>query len=512
MLSTPALSTLGRGSRAQHMVASRTDRGWLLLLAAVVLALRVAVVVGLCHDPPPTYEHGEIARNLVAGHGFSVRFLGATGPTSQQAPLYPALLAALYAMRGVDSPSALWTMQMLQAASGALVVLATAWLGWLVWPQQKALGWCAAALVAVYPPQIYQATHIQVAVWSSLALTAALACAYRAGASAAQAAYRPALVAGLAGGAAVLVEPIHVLAWPVLALVSTGVIEGGRAALGRQWHRGAAWCLAALVTVAPWLVRNAVVHGEFVFVKSSFGYAFWQGNNTHSWGTDKVPHPGVALIAKQHPGTWAAQHRALGEARRETWYIDDVVLQPADYARLAPLTEPQRSRSLGRAAWREVRAHPRRYLALCATRLRYFLLFDATNPKASHPLYQASTVVWLVLGSVGLLTSGELIRRAWPLAVVFLTVLAFHTLTITSARFRLPLEPLSMLAAAWAMVPLGARLMRQASSARGASQPPTVVARPDLLDPPQPLAGPHRRVGQHRHPAREEVRRRRRAG
>ncbi len=55
--------------------------------------------------PHSTYEHGEIAANLLAGRGFSVRYLGADGPTSQQAPAYPfAGRGGLPDRRGRDAP------------------------------------------------------------------------------------------------------------------------------------------------------------------------------------------------------------------------------------------------------------------------------------------------------------------------------------------------------------------------------------------------------------------------
>ena len=69
--------------------------------------------------------------------------------------------------------------------------------------------------------------------------------------------------------------------------------------------------------VAPWIARNARVHGEFVFIKSTFGYAFWQGNCTLSEGTDKVVRVSVEEKLKRgRPGLsgwnqslWAARHK-----------------------------------------------------------------------------------------------------------------------------------------------------------------------------------------------------------
>src|SRR5690606_5301365 len=71
------------------------------ILLGFALALRVAAIFALdSHHVAFTYEHGEIAENLLAGRGFTVRFLGGEGPTSQQAPAYPILLAAIYAALG----------------------------------------------------------------------------------------------------------------------------------------------------------------------------------------------------------------------------------------------------------------------------------------------------------------------------------------------------------------------------------------------------------------------------
>jgi hypothetical protein len=43
--------------------------------------------------------------------------------------------------------------------------------------------------------------------------------------------------------------------------------------------RALVMALVAAAIVGPWIVRNCRVHGRFVFAKSTFGYAFWPGNN-----------------------------------------------------------------------------------------------------------------------------------------------------------------------------------------------------------------------------------------
>ena len=78
-------------------------------IIALAIAVRVAAVLVLRNHEVPrsTYEHGEIAANLLAGRGFSMQFLGADGPTSQQAPVYPFIVAAAYAIGGVEHAAGL---------------------------------------------------------------------------------------------------------------------------------------------------------------------------------------------------------------------------------------------------------------------------------------------------------------------------------------------------------------------------------------------------------------------
>ena len=148
----------------------------------------------------------------------------------------------------------------------------------------------------------------------------------------------------------------------------------------------------------------------------------------------------------------------MWEARHETLYIDDVLLKPTGYREFAGLSEPGRSRLLGRRAWEFIRNNPGRYAGLCLNRLRYFLLFDQTNPKAANRIYRLATATWLVLAAVGLLTTLGRWRRFWPTWAIFAAVTLFHTLVITSVRFRIPLEPMTQVWAAAAVAPVLVRL------------------------------------------------------
>ena len=422
---------------------SRTTWQW-ALLAALALLVRGAAIFILSGDVdgPQTYEHGEIARHLLAGRGFRVTFLGVDGPTSQQAPLVPWILTGCYALGGVDTPAALAWFGLLASLAGVGTTLAVVSLTRSLFPQRPRLPWIAGLIAALFPTHVYMATHVQAAPWATLLLTTTFALAARP----TDARRRQALLVGLCGGLMLLVEPILVLTLPLAAWMM-GPDEPAVSLPQRCLRQLGPMTLAACVTlsvIAPWLVRNRVVHGEWVFIKSTFGYAFWQGNHPRSWGTDKIPKPTDEALRTTHDGSLRGMHAALWAARHETLYIDDVLLKPAGYARFQGLSEPERSRLLGREAWGYLTADPWRYVGLSLGRLGYFLWIDPTNPKARSWPYRVTTAgAWLLL-LVGLLQRDAWSRRGRPVLIACLVVTLFHALTIVSARFRIPLEALVM--------------------------------------------------------------------
>ena len=499
-------------------------------LIALAVAARAAAVLALQSHAVPnsTYEHGAIAANLLAGRGFATRFLGADGPTSQQAPIYPCLVAAAYAAGGVGTPRALLLLELGQAALGGLLVAAVMALAREAAPGRPRLAALAGLVAAVHPTLVYAATHVQVALLAATLLAATLALAYRCGRTGRD---RDALAAGLALALLALTDPILGLAAPGIAwAVAQGrwrrsdsagtsgsspadVLEGPSLAgkppvapeilrpepgatggLPARVRDGPACAiirpvaliaLAAGLGVAPWVARNARVHGEFVFIKSTFGYAFWQGNCALSEGTDKVVRPSVERALGRNRGGLRGLNDSLWAARHEAGYLDDIALTRADYRTLAGLSEPARSRLLFRRALADLRADPGRYPRLCLRRLRYFVLFDETNPKTRNFAYRASHLALTALAALGwAFMPPDLRRRLGPTALTAALVAAFHALTIASARFHVPIEPLMGLWAAAGMADRHALRRTPPTRETGrASHGPTPI-RPALLRRP----------------------------
>jgi len=114
---------------------------------------------------------------------------------------------------------------------------------------------------------------------------------------------------------------------------------------------------------------------------------------------------------------------------------------------------------------RDLSENPRNYLRMCGVRLGQMLWFDPTNPRAYVLSYRLSYLTLLVLATVGVGLSMTLRRPSyWQMPLLAgLGILVFHVLTITSARFRLPIEALLLLPAGLVFAVLAERFGRLGS-------------------------------------------------
>jgi hypothetical protein len=87
---------------------------------------------------------------------------------------------------------------------------------------------------------------------------------------------RRAAVWGVLGGSCALINPIVGLAWGMGSLVL-----GWR---HRAWSKLGLALACAGLTIAPWLVRNALVFGRLIPVKSNLAYELWQSQCLGSGG------------------------------------------------------------------------------------------------------------------------------------------------------------------------------------------------------------------------------------
>jgi hypothetical protein len=211
----------------------------------------------------------------------------------------------------------------------------------------------------------------------------------------------------------------------------------------------------ALIVIGPWTIRNRLVHGAWVPVKSTFWVNVWKGNNDYATGTDRLTIT-AAQLAKLR-GT------SLADA-------DLVARDPAfDGVRQYDMLTPEQRQCLWgkpdaarEAVFKEwavewIRSHPSRYFQLCGLRLVKTVWLDWDNPKSRNVPYVVSRTILVALSVIGLVIA---LRRKWSLfypAMVAALCLAVYTLTVTAARFSIPFEPLQFCLAALAVVSIASR-------------------------------------------------------
>jgi hypothetical protein len=431
-------------------------RFWIALFAAA-WGVRVAALIVL--DSPGRgmdtshHEHATIARHLALGEGFRFNFFGWTEQpvlTSQQAPLVPGLLAAFYLLFGVESYASFLAMLLLQSSVSAATVVGVAAVVDKVGGTRRAI-LLAAVAATFYPAMIASALHIQALVWNLAWLTLMLwgTLNWRTGDAVVGGA---ALTAG--GALGMLTDPILGAVLAAMTLLLAWESRGSRKRLA------AIGCMAAIVTaaLAPWTIRNAMVHGRFILVKDSFFYVFWQGNNHQSQGTDKLLLGGS--LAQQVAGQfnpWTAVE-AAGEVRKQCLSVDATLPESVLAELVAMPCEIDRMDRFRQMAFAELTADPWHYVEMCARRLRYWLLFDETNPRSFVLGYRATYLLLAGLGWLGLWQSRRQAKEWAPVYASMAALTAVHVLIITSARFRVPMELLLIPSAAVATTAIPAVL------------------------------------------------------
>lgn len=254
---------------------------WIVFLGLLILAaaFRIAVVHWLPNDSPDDAKtYARIARNVLEQHTFSNDEAAPYAPTLIRLPGYPLFLAAIYKFFGHWNNGAVRIVEALidTATCGLIALLAFLWA-----PDEgrkRAAAIATLALAAVCPfTAIYSATVLTEVPTMFLAVAMCLAAtiAFRKNFTTENTEESKSnqnlgqallwwLVAGLLGGAAVLIRPDSGLfvAAIGLTLVIAGVIRL-KQHLRRTFASGAIFSIAFMLVLVPWTIRNARVFHQF---------------------------------------------------------------------------------------------------------------------------------------------------------------------------------------------------------------------------------------------------------
>ncbi|MCC6422273.1 MAG: glycosyltransferase family 39 protein [Phycisphaerales bacterium] len=411
---------------------------WMLIaLCALGLALRLGVIFKTqsYRFNPGAMEHDSIARGLLHGQGFSFGDFGYYGPSSVQSPPYPVLLAGFFTIFGEATPAAYAAAMVFNALVGSLAV-------WLTYLLARTLGGSigvgllAAAACAVWPTQVYASNFVQAIDLIIAAQTAMVVLFYRGvrtGSAWTWAAFS--LVATLAA----LTEPVLL---PIAAFTGILILFWRGLALRLRIRNAAILLGMALVVIGPWTVRNRMVHGAWVPIKSTFWVNVWKGANDYATGTDRLKiTPEQKKQLEEQLLTADDRHMRQAGADEARQYD---MLTPQQRSRLNGHTEIEREKVFQEFATQWISAHPMGYAKLCLIRLGKTLWIDWDNPKSYNVAYVASRAIIVVLSAIGLVLA---IRKRWSLLYPVLLIgscILTYSLTLTAARFSIPFEPFQL--------------------------------------------------------------------
>jgi hypothetical protein len=363
------------------------------------------------------YEMGFLANSLLHGQGFSSPFGVPTGPTAFIAPGYPTLIAAVFFLFGTYS----FASEIAIIALQILVSLVTIWLMMRICRELLddrtailAGAFWAVSLPLLWIPAIFWETSL-----SACALPAIILLALHCRRCPTLPAW---LLLGSSAAVVALINPallptlVAIMAW---AAWQTRRIARAAPLLG---------LLALLLLFSPWPIRNACRFHAFIPLRSTAGFELWMGNRPGATGfLDQSLFP---MYNKSELASYVA--------KGEVAYTRDKTTQ----------------------AWDYIRAHPAIFLRL--TLRRCFRFWSGTGSINGPRIYELHALLTTILGFTGLAFLYRNRMRAFAVLMA-LPLLLFplpYCITHAEFRYRLNIDPLLTLLAAYAVTQLAARWPR----------------------------------------------------
>lgn len=364
-------------------------------------------------------EYLNIAKAMLRGEGFASPFGESTGPTAWMPPLLPCLLAGLLWVFEKDLDSVMAVMVHLQLfaliASGILILCLARTTTTRLWMWVAALMFFIAAIDDFH--MWFQFTHDCWLVLLALDIVVAGAAFFSPLAS-----RKSAAIWGAVGGFCGLMSPISGFSWGVVTL-ATGIPK-------RAWTRLGVAIACAGIVLAPWAIRNYLVFGRLIPVKSNAAYELYQS---------QVLTPDGLLLPRafgQHPYVTA------GRERQEYKKLGEIEFLDKKRARFWEAVQKDPEDFLDRVAWR--------FLGATLWYVPFDRAHETRRPvqtwlmRAIHPL---PFLALLALGYSAFWT--RLQPAQWVVIGVYLAYLAPYIAISYYTRYAVPLLAVKVLLVAW---------------------------------------------------------------
>lgn len=347
------------------------------------------------------YETGSIAGAIARGEGFSSPFWRPSGPTAWIGPIYPYLLAGIFKLLGIFSDASAIAILTVNSLFAALTT-------WTIFEIGKQLfgrkaGLTAAAIWATVP---FFYRFAITWVWDPPVSAFLLSCGVLWVIRMEDARWRNWMGLGVLAGFSALVNPALTTLFPVLIVWAVWKLRSrGTATVVRA---GVA-LVAMAVCVSPWLIRNRLIFGQWVFIRSNAPFEFRLGNFPGSPGVAFAgAHPAInprvfdeyvrmgelnfVRVKGDEAKRWASKHPAefakLSLKRvADFWDGSELLYEPPDepwHPWMVTLESAAALSGLGLMLWRRIRGSSPLALMMLLYPLPYYLVY--TNPRYRHAI------------------------------------------------------------------------------------------------------------------------------
>lgn len=387
----------------------------LILLAAVFLFKVLVIVYFKTYAHPVMWEFEGLVNSVLSGKGYVYNFLG-TDYRSLNTPLYSLICLAIYAVTN----HSYFVVLLLQS-------LVTIFLAFTIFNIAKTIfdettGFVSAAVVALHPAFMYYDAFNLVPLSIDTFFVAIITFLFM------KFQDRPSFLKMLAVGALIglgtLSRGIVGAILPFLGLYFILCVKG--ITLRRKSIYIAAIALATFIVIAPWTVRNYLVHKDFVFISSTTGENLYRGNNPYATG--------VSLTAD-------------GKSVRELW--------PKEVSdKIAGLDEIGQKKFFEKEAMNFIMNDPAAFVKLYLKKIYYFWWFSPQSgflyPKAYLSIYKFFYSIVIIFSLIGIALASSLKgadRRRDALLVIFviLSVCIAQSFFYVEGRHRWLVEPLLLI-------------------------------------------------------------------
>jgi len=374
------------------------------------------------------WEMGRVGQAIAQGKGFSNPYGEQTGPTAWEPPLYPYLIGGVFRLFGIYSNTSAFLLLTINSLFSALTCIPIFLIARRTMGEKVAV-WSAWTW-ALIPYVTYWSVHwIWDTTLSPLLLSLIFLTALQLGES--PASRRWWIQLGILWGLLALANPSTLSFLPVCLLW----IWYRRFAQGRGAIPGMVVALVVMAAcLSPWLMRNFITFGRFVFIRDDFGLQLRLGNGPYADGL---------LMAYLQPNlnVYEMQRfRQLGELR----YAEECKRQAFDF----------------------IREHPGRFTLISVKRFVYYWA-GAPKPNEGPALTALRGSLFLASSVLALWGLGLALRQrksgAWLFALLVLSYPTVYYLVYPHARYRHTIEPELLILAVF--------LVSEAASKRTRKQP-----------------------------------------